>query len=179
MFLPCFLGLITCRRPWAEPGPLTAADIFSVLLSCCASSQMSCCPRTFWTIRTAVSTAPTEDRSSGRLTPAPTSLRVRVPPLNPDLPSWLSSGISHTLFCCVCDEDQQLTVLFLLLPTSAETRVCFRYYHGLTGALRATTPSVTIKTGCAAVSLAIFTFSSSLRSGLALQQPGVFDPPQL
>ncbi|XP_037612962.1 E3 ubiquitin-protein ligase HECW1 isoform X1 [Sebastes umbrosus] len=26
-----------------------------------------------------------------------------------------------------------------------ETRVCFRYYHGVTGALRATTPSITIK----------------------------------
>ncbi|CAJ1081962.1 LOW QUALITY PROTEIN: E3 ubiquitin-protein ligase HECW1 [Xyrichtys novacula] len=28
-----------------------------------------------------------------------------------------------------------------------ETQVCFRYYHGVTGALRATTPSVTIKKG--------------------------------
>uniref|UniRef100_H3DNP4 HECT-type E3 ubiquitin transferase n=1 Tax=Tetraodon nigroviridis TaxID=99883 RepID=H3DNP4_TETNG len=35
--------------------------------------------------------------------------------------------------------------------TGAETQVCFRYYHGLTGALRATTPSVTITTCCAAV----------------------------
>uniref|UniRef100_A0A3P9PCC0 HECT-type E3 ubiquitin transferase n=1 Tax=Poecilia reticulata TaxID=8081 RepID=A0A3P9PCC0_POERE len=31
---------------------------------------------------------------------------------------------------------------------NAETQVCFRYYHGVTGALRATTPSVTIKKGC-------------------------------
>uniref|UniRef100_A0A8C4GIV8 HECT-type E3 ubiquitin transferase n=1 Tax=Dicentrarchus labrax TaxID=13489 RepID=A0A8C4GIV8_DICLA len=30
-----------------------------------------------------------------------------------------------------------------------ETQVCFRYYHGVTGALRATTPSVTIKKGSA------------------------------
>uniref|UniRef100_UPI0037E875D6 E3 ubiquitin-protein ligase HECW1 n=1 Tax=Semicossyphus pulcher TaxID=241346 RepID=UPI0037E875D6 len=29
----------------------------------------------------------------------------------------------------------------------SETQVCFRYYHGVTGALRATTPSVTIKKG--------------------------------
>uniref|UniRef100_A0AAV2LD52 HECT-type E3 ubiquitin transferase n=1 Tax=Knipowitschia caucasica TaxID=637954 RepID=A0AAV2LD52_KNICA len=29
---------------------------------------------------------------------------------------------------------------------NAETQVCFRYYHGVSGALRATTPSVTIKT---------------------------------
>lgn len=35
----------------------------------------------------------------------------------------------------------------------AETLVCFRYYHGVTGALRATTPSVTIRKISAAVSL--------------------------
>ncbi|XP_068160635.1 E3 ubiquitin-protein ligase HECW1 [Antennarius striatus] len=29
--------------------------------------------------------------------------------------------------------------------TDSETQVCFRYYHGVTGALRATTPSITIK----------------------------------
>ncbi|KAF7645948.1 hypothetical protein LDENG_00195810 [Lucifuga dentata] len=29
--------------------------------------------------------------------------------------------------------------------TKSETQVCFRYYHGVSGALRATTPSVTIK----------------------------------
>ncbi|MEQ2225980.1 E3 ubiquitin-protein ligase HW1, partial [Ilyodon furcidens] len=33
-----------------------------------------------------------------------------------------------------------------------ETQVCFRYYHGVTGALRATTPSVTIKKGFPPVS---------------------------
>uniref|UniRef100_A0A8C7XHY2 HECT-type E3 ubiquitin transferase n=1 Tax=Oryzias sinensis TaxID=183150 RepID=A0A8C7XHY2_9TELE len=33
-----------------------------------------------------------------------------------------------------------------------ETQVCFRYYHGVTGALRATTPSVTIKKSAAPVS---------------------------
>ncbi|XP_034562551.1 E3 ubiquitin-protein ligase HECW1 [Notolabrus celidotus] len=31
--------------------------------------------------------------------------------------------------------------------SETETQVCFRYYHGVTGALRATTPSVTIKKG--------------------------------
>ncbi|XP_038157644.1 E3 ubiquitin-protein ligase HECW1 isoform X2 [Cyprinodon tularosa] len=34
---------------------------------------------------------------------------------------------------------------------SSETQVCFRYYHGVSGALRANTPSVTIKKGCPAV----------------------------
>ncbi|XP_060920493.1 E3 ubiquitin-protein ligase HECW1 [Labrus mixtus] len=31
--------------------------------------------------------------------------------------------------------------------SDSETQVCFRYYHGISGALRATTPSVTIKKG--------------------------------
>nr|XP_046226812.1 E3 ubiquitin-protein ligase HECW1 isoform X2 [Scatophagus argus] len=35
--------------------------------------------------------------------------------------------------------------------SDSETQVCFRYYHGVTGALRATTPSVTIKHGPAPV----------------------------
>uniref|UniRef100_A0A3P8SXM4 HECT-type E3 ubiquitin transferase n=1 Tax=Amphiprion percula TaxID=161767 RepID=A0A3P8SXM4_AMPPE len=35
--------------------------------------------------------------------------------------------------------------------SDSETQVCFRYYHGITGALRATTPSVTIKKGTAPV----------------------------
>ncbi|KAM4533355.1 E3 ubiquitin-protein ligase HECW1-like isoform 2-T2 [Odontesthes bonariensis] len=35
--------------------------------------------------------------------------------------------------------------------SDSETQVCFRYYHGVTGALRATTPSVTIKKSCAPV----------------------------
>uniref|UniRef100_A0A8C6U8V4 HECT-type E3 ubiquitin transferase n=1 Tax=Neogobius melanostomus TaxID=47308 RepID=A0A8C6U8V4_9GOBI len=34
---------------------------------------------------------------------------------------------------------------------NVETQVCFRYYHGVTGALRATTPSVTIKTSTSPV----------------------------
>ncbi|KAI3355527.1 hypothetical protein L3Q82_017905 [Scortum barcoo] len=33
--------------------------------------------------------------------------------------------------------------------SDTETQVCFRYYHGVSGALRATTPSVTIKRGSA------------------------------
>lgn len=36
---------------------------------------------------------------------------------------------------------------------SAETKICFKYYHGVSGALRATTPSVTIKNSAAPVSL--------------------------
>uniref|UniRef100_A0A672HBA4 E3 ubiquitin-protein ligase HECW1/2 N-terminal domain-containing protein n=1 Tax=Salarias fasciatus TaxID=181472 RepID=A0A672HBA4_SALFA len=40
--------------------------------------------------------------------------------------------------------------------SDAETQVCFRYYHGVTGALRATTPSVTIKKGPVPVSPASF-----------------------
>ncbi|KAM4606558.1 E3 ubiquitin-protein ligase HECW1 [Polymixia lowei] len=35
--------------------------------------------------------------------------------------------------------------------TDSETKICFRYYHGVSGALRATTPSVTVKNTCASV----------------------------
>ena len=35
---------------------------------------------------------------------------------------------------------------------SAETKICFKYYHGVSGALRATTPSVTVKNSAAPVS---------------------------
>uniref|UniRef100_A0A7N4PHY2 HECT-type E3 ubiquitin transferase n=1 Tax=Sarcophilus harrisii TaxID=9305 RepID=A0A7N4PHY2_SARHA len=34
-----------------------------------------------------------------------------------------------------------------------ETKICFKYYHGVSGALRATTPSVTVKNSAAPVSL--------------------------
>lgn len=30
-------------------------------------------------------------------------------------------------------------------PSTAETRICFKYYHGVTGALRAATPCITVK----------------------------------
>ena len=36
----------------------------------------------------------------------------------------------------------------------AETKVCFKYFHGLSGALRATTPTVTVKNPTAPVSMA-------------------------
>ncbi len=35
---------------------------------------------------------------------------------------------------------------------SAETKICFKYYHGVSGALRATTPCVTVKNPSAPVS---------------------------
>ena len=41
------------------------------------------------------------------------------------------------------------SILFFL---SAETKICFKYYHGVSGALRATTPSVTVKNSAAPVS---------------------------
>uniref|UniRef100_A0A674N868 HECT-type E3 ubiquitin transferase n=1 Tax=Takifugu rubripes TaxID=31033 RepID=A0A674N868_TAKRU len=52
---------------------------------------------------------------------------------------------------------QKGQILWKIEPSShfpdAETQVCFRYYHGASGALRATTPSVTVRNGCAAVSV--------------------------
>ncbi|CAB1349655.1 unnamed protein product [Coregonus sp. 'balchen'] len=35
----------------------------------------------------------------------------------------------------------------------SETKICFKYYHGVSGALRATTPSVTVKNASAPVSV--------------------------
>lgn len=66
--LPCFDHMF---RLWAEPGPSSSRPL--------VSPQMSCSLGTFWTTRTAASAAPTEDRSSGKSTPAPTSARVRLP----------------------------------------------------------------------------------------------------
>lgn len=39
---------------------------------------------------------------------------------------------------CVC-------VCVFFPPTTAETKICFKYYHGVSGALRATTPCITVK----------------------------------
>uniref|UniRef100_A0A8C3QP58 HECT-type E3 ubiquitin transferase n=1 Tax=Cyanoderma ruficeps TaxID=181631 RepID=A0A8C3QP58_9PASS len=44
-----------------------------------------------------------------------------------------------------------------------ETKICFKYYHGVSGALRATTPSVTVKNNAAPVSYADFFFHISGR----------------
>ncbi|XP_052363222.1 E3 ubiquitin-protein ligase HECW2-like, partial [Oncorhynchus keta] len=30
------------------------------------------------------------------------------------------------------------------VPSSAETKICFKYYHGVSGGLRATTPCITV-----------------------------------
>uniref|UniRef100_A0A5F9D3Q8 HECT-type E3 ubiquitin transferase n=1 Tax=Oryctolagus cuniculus TaxID=9986 RepID=A0A5F9D3Q8_RABIT len=46
-----------------------------------------------------------------------------------------------------------------------ETKICFKYYHGVSGALRATTPSVTVKNSAAPVSLTV-SIPSSLAMGL-------------
>lgn len=121
---------------------------------------MSCCLRTFWTIRTAALMAHTRDRSSGRLSPAHTSLTVRVPALFSLLGRFGSLHFAPPDLEArkpVCGASGHVSdgangPCVLLVPTSAETQVCFKYYHGATGALRATTPSVTIRNGCAAVS---------------------------
>lgn len=45
------------------------------------------------------------------------------------------------------------SLLFLFF--SAETKICFKYYHGVSGALRATTPSVTVRNPSAPVSVCL------------------------
>lgn len=37
---------------------------------------------------------------------------------------------------------------------SAEIKICFKYYHGVSGALRATTPCITVKNPAVMVSFA-------------------------
>lgn len=60
-------------------------------------------------------------------------------------------GLLHSLqfnFGFVANNRQ---IMFALLPHSiiassaAETKICFKYYHGVSGALRATTPCITVK----------------------------------
>ncbi len=41
------------------------------------------------------------------------------------------------------------------LSLLAETRISFKYYHGVSGALRATTPCITVKNPRASVSLSV------------------------
>lgn len=48
-------------------------------------------------------------------------------------PNWTSQ-----MSVCLC-------VCVFFPPTAAETKVCFKYYHGVSGALRATTPCITVK----------------------------------
>uniref|UniRef100_A0A8C8BFA0 HECT-type E3 ubiquitin transferase n=1 Tax=Otus sunia TaxID=257818 RepID=A0A8C8BFA0_9STRI len=46
-----------------------------------------------------------------------------------------------------------------------ETKICFKYYHGVSGALRATTPSVTVKNNAAPVNLDLASGTSSCSAG--------------
>lgn len=49
--------------------------------------------------------------------------------------------VSHEVF----------NVAFVVFP--AEIKICFKYYHGVSGALRATTPCITVKNPAVMVSL--------------------------
>lgn len=64
----------------------------------------------------------------------------------------------------------------LVVLTTVETRVCFKYYHGATGALRATTASVTVRSGGAAVSFA--TVQATNLTGLGVNRsPQILSAP--
>lgn len=41
----------------------------------------------------------------------------------------------------------------IFVSFSAEIKICFKYYHGVSGALRATTPCITVKNPAVMVSL--------------------------
>ena len=54
-------------------------------------------------------------------------------------------GDNKKMILCVCPFSH----------ASAETKVCFKYYHGVSGELRATTPSVTVKNPSAPVTVCV------------------------
>lgn len=48
--------------------------------------------------------------------------------------------------------NEVFNVVFVFFP--AEIKICFKYYHGVSGALRATTPCITVKNPAVMVSSA-------------------------
>lgn len=47
---------------------------------------------------------------------------------------------------------RQWIQLFFSICFAAEIKICFKYYHGISGALRATTPCITVKNPAVMVS---------------------------
>lgn len=94
------------------------------------------------TPRIAAWTAPREDRSCGDWSQDPTS--------------WSVSGL-HGSYVCVNyvlrwslrkkknPDDVIVMIICICVLSTAETKICFKYYHGVSGALRATTPCITVK----------------------------------
>uniref|UniRef100_A0A8C1XBZ5 HECT-type E3 ubiquitin transferase n=1 Tax=Cyprinus carpio TaxID=7962 RepID=A0A8C1XBZ5_CYPCA len=58
-----------------------------------------------------------------------------------DATDWI--GLYHIEMCCLYFK--YLRNMILCLYFSAETKICFKYYHGVSGALRAITPCITVK----------------------------------
>uniref|UniRef100_A0A8C1CMR4 HECT-type E3 ubiquitin transferase n=1 Tax=Cyprinus carpio carpio TaxID=630221 RepID=A0A8C1CMR4_CYPCA len=66
-----------------------------------------------------------------------------------DATDWI--GLYHIEMCCLYFK--YLRNMILCLYFSAETKICFKYYHGVSGALRAITPCITVKNPGVTVSL--------------------------
>uniref|UniRef100_A0A8C2JRP4 E3 ubiquitin-protein ligase n=1 Tax=Cyprinus carpio TaxID=7962 RepID=A0A8C2JRP4_CYPCA len=66
-----------------------------------------------------------------------------------DATDWI--GLYHIETCCLYFK--YLRNMILCLYFSAETKICFKYYHGVSGALRAITPCITVKNPGVTVSL--------------------------
>lgn len=64
---------------------------------------------------------------------------------------WQSLGVSSLALAFSSRVTPYFSVPFYFC-LSAETKICFKYYHGVSGAWRATTPSVTVKNSAAPVS---------------------------
>lgn len=74
-----------------------------------------------------------------RLEPGPYFMERELFPVQGWKPQGGKSRRWTSLMCvCAC-------VCVFFPPTTAETKICFKYYHGVSGALRATTPCITVK----------------------------------
>lgn len=65
-------------------------------------------------------------------------------------------------------EKVTLVIVGVCVLSTAETKVCFKYYHGVSGALRATTPCITVKNPGVPV-CPIYSSPQSLQSLLSLE----------
>lgn len=117
-------------------------------------AQMRRVSPTCGTQRTGAWTAPRGGRSCGDWSQDPTS--------------WSVSGLQSPAFVFEC---QKTTQMLMCVSSTAETKVCFKYYHGVSGALRATTPCITIKNP--GVPVCRSTYFLSHQSITAINQDGV------
>uniref|UniRef100_A0A8C2JU82 HECT-type E3 ubiquitin transferase n=1 Tax=Cyprinus carpio TaxID=7962 RepID=A0A8C2JU82_CYPCA len=77
-----------------------------------------------------------------------------------DATDWI--GLYHIETCCLYFK--YLRNMILCLYFSAETKICFKYYHGVSGALRAITPCITVKNPGVTVTHNMCAFIADIRA---------------